>query len=379
MNCKAILKNDKLILETTKIKRVYSFNNGDLKTDFIEDKVIGKIWNQDINEGFSLGWGDVNIETDFALPGSEEVASYKGEFEVKEVAGTKYSSEHLVVKVICTLCEVDVMREFKLYPNSAAISCTYYLRGETSKPWLEKKLEEGINTPLESVSDVVALDLPAPMIEKFYYPNHHMKCKCLQFFDVTDVNNNLVKSEEFLPYGRANNYIGNLMMGWDVINSDGFFVLKEAPYSDIQMAYPGFDFIVDNRNIKVIGLGVLPLDLKKDEWTRGYGFITGVASGGEASLVDALRIHKECVRRFDADRDKMLLLNTWGDRSQDENLSEDFAIRELELAAEFGVTHFQLDAGWQAAPFGEILAGVVGGKEVWDPREVCVLRQFAAL
>ena len=368
MNCSAILNNDKLILETAKIKRVYRFNNGDLISELIEDKTSGTRWNQDVNAGFSLGWEGKEIETDFALPGGDAVPE-KRKFEQKEVSATQYSSEHLLVKVSFAIENVEIMREFKLYPDSPAISCTFYLRGETEKQWLEKP-DSGVNAPLESASDITALDLPAPMLEKFYFPEKHLRCKCIQFFDVTDVNNNLVKSEEFLPYGRSSNYTGNLMMGSNVMNEDGFFILKEAPCSDIQMASPGFDFIADNRHIKLIGLGVLPSDLKKDEWTRGYGFVSGLASGGEEALVNALRKHKECVRKFDSKRDKMILLNTWGDRSQDATLSESFALNELEFASTLGITHFQLDAGWQIEPFASILAGEVNNNPVWEPEDI---------
>jgi len=42
------------------------------------------------------------------------------------------------------------------------------------------------------------------------------------------------------------------------------------------------------------------------------------------------------------------VLNTWGDRSRDAKLNEAFAIEEIGAAAKFGITHFQLDDGWQA-------------------------------
>ena len=42
------------------------------------------------------------------------------------------------------------------------------------------------------------------------------------------------------------------------------------------------------------------------------------------------------------------MLNTWGDRGQDGRIGHDFALAELDRAAEVGVSHFQLDDGWQA-------------------------------
>jgi len=370
MNCKAILENDKLFLETEKIRRVYRFNNGHLISEFIEDKVSGKNWEQDVKAGFRLGWAGNDIETDFALPLGNAQPEHKG-FEVIEVPETQYSSEYMLVKVIFALGRVEVMREFKLYPKSSAVSCTFYLRGSTADAtWLEKK-EADINTPIESASDVADFVFPAPMLDKFYYTHTHQRCKCIQFFDVTDTNNNLVKTDDFLPYISSSYHSGNLMMSWELINQDGFFILKEAPTSEIQMSSPGFDFIADNRHISVVGLGIQPSDLKENEWVRAYGIVTGVASGGEEGLTRALREHQVCARKFDAKRDSMLLLNTWGDRSQDMSLSEEFALREMELAAKLGITHFQLDAGWQTESFSTLFSREFDKRtQIWEPKDV---------
>lgn len=367
MDCRALLENDRLILETGKIKRVYKFNNGHLISELLEDKTTRTIWNQDISDGFTLGWGAKDIETDFTLPGANP-APEKGLFEVTEVPTTKYASEYLQVKVSFFIGKVEVMREFKLYSDSPAISCTYFLRGETDQVWL-KDNEDTVNAPMESADDVVVVDIPAPMLEKLYFPKRHIQGTCVQFFDITDIRNNLVKKDTFLPYGRASEHSGNLIMGVDLLDDEGFFCLKEAPCSDIQMASPGFDFTIDKRHLKVLGLGTLPSDLKKDEWTRAYGFVTGLATGGEEGLVNALRMHKECVRKFNHKRDSMILLNTWGDRSQDRALNEEFSKKELDLAAKLGVTKFQLDAGWQQESFETILAGHDKRTHLWEPKD----------
>lgn len=44
----------------------------------------------------------------------------------------------------------------------------------------------------------------------------------------------------------------------------------------------------------------------------------------------------------------MIMLNTWGDRSQDAKIDEAFCLAELDRAARLGVTLFQLDDGWQS-------------------------------
>ena len=41
------------------------------------------------------------------------------------------------------------------------------------------------------------------------------------------------------------------------------------------------------------------------------------------------------------------MMNTWGDRGQDGKISEKFILNELEAAARLGISHFQIDDGWQ--------------------------------
>ena len=64
----------------------------------------------------------------------------------------------------------------------------------------------------------------------------------------------------------------------------------------------------------------------------------------------------------------MIMMNTWGDRGQDGKMREAFALAELEAAHRLGITHFQLDDGWQAG-LSKNSASASG--ELWDawPRE----------
>jgi hypothetical protein len=90
-------------------------------------------------------------------------------------------------------------------------------------------------------------------------------------------------------------------------------------------------------------------------------------------LLDALRAYQERVRVHAPGRDEMILLNTWGDRGQDTRIGEAFALAELDRAARLGVTHFQLDDGWQAgrssnsAYTGGSLEGIWARDDYWAP------------
>ena len=112
----------------------------------------------------------------------------------------------------------------------------------------------------------------------------------------------------------------------------------------------------------------------KIAWSgRGYGCVVGVADGGEYGLLSALRSYQEHIRIHQPGRDEMILLNTWGDRGQDTRIRKSFALAELDAAARLGITHFQLDDGWQAgqssnsAFAGGSLENIWTRSDYWTP------------
>jgi hypothetical protein len=218
----------------------------------------------------------------------------------------------------------------------------------------------------------------ATVIERICIASPHLKLDCVQFFDVTDRRNTLVNKQTILPYRHETRLPGNLLLIQDAFSDNGLFMLKEAPCSDVQLAWPGFDFACEIGEITVAGIGVAPDDLDADknhpaEWIRGYGFVTGVAAEGEYGLLSALRTYQEQIRIHKPGRDEMILLNTWGDRGQDTKISEGFALAELEKAHRLGITHFQLDDGWQtgrssnSAFEGGSLESIWTREDYWKP------------
>jgi hypothetical protein len=216
-------------------------------------------------------------------------------------------------------------------------------------------------------------DRPTVAIERLCLPDRHLCLDCVQFYDITDRRNTLARRESVLPYRHEGHLAGNLLLIRDLLGDGGLFILKEAPCSDVQLAWPGYDFAHRVGEIRVVGIGVEPDDLRADEWTRGYGTVVGVSGGDEYALLSALRTYQEQVRLHRPERDEMILLNTWGDRGQDTRIGEAFALAELERAAKLGITHFQLDDGWQAgrssnsAYVGGSLAGIWSRDDYWTP------------
>ncbi|MGV8096356.1 MAG: alpha-galactosidase [Mangrovibacterium sp.] len=307
----ARLENDVLILENSKIIRTYKWNGGNIITQSLSDKEVGSVWQMNVSK------------PDFDFPGQSDWAEHAA-FSVKVVPETAIAPEHLEAEIIYSLDKLEIKRVFRLYRDCPVIACDLYFRGEPAT-------NDNKNIPV---------------IEKIELPGKHWKLNAIEFSDMTDGNNTLIFDVQALSY-RSKMYRGNILFAHDNLSDKGIFILKEAPASNVQLAYPGGDFITEFGKILTIGAGLNPEDLDPLEWTRGYGFATGIYSGGEINRLTALREYQKNIRIHKPGRDEMILMNTWGDRGEDKRINEKFALGELEAGAQLGITHFQLDAGWQ--------------------------------
>ena len=356
--CRAELKNDTLVIENQLISRKFLWNGGNLITRLLTDRKTGKVWKMNGNK------------PDLSFPSQSEKAENVS-FSSKIIPENAVMPEHLEATISYLLDKLEIKRVFRLYPTCAVIACDLYYRGESNNVWLQVGMNIADMVNLEKLTPNNAGN-NTPVIEKLELTGKHWKINAVEFFDITDRFNNLVNKVEAISY-RPNFYRGNLLFAHDNVSNDGIFMLKEAPPSNVQVAYPGSDFFTEFGNFKVIGAGLNPSDLHPTEWRRGYGFVTGVYSGNEDNSYFALRAYQEKIRIHKAGRDEMILMNTWGDRGQDSRVREKFALQELEAGAKLGITHFQLDDGWQSgrssnsAQKGGTLTNIWDNKNYWEP------------
>ena len=358
LDCSARLENGVLTLENSRISRTYQWNDGNIITSSLTDKSNGKIWKMN------------GIRPDLALP-VETINAANAVFNAKIVDETAIAPARLEAEIVYTLGKLEVKRVFRLYPNCPAIAYDLYFRGSSANTWIQ---------PGTNLADVVnmerlaagSLGSNAPVMEKLELPGRHWQLNAVEFFDITDGFNTLRKSVLALSY-RPNYYRGNLLYAYDNVTENGVFILKEAPISNVQLAYPGSDFITEYGTFMTVGIGISPADLDTVEWKRGYGFVSGVYSGNEKNGLMALRNYQNNIRLHKPGRDEMLLMNTWGDRGQDSRVRESFALAELEVGAKLGITHFQLDDGWQSgqtsnsALKGGSLESIWKNSRYWEP------------
>jgi hypothetical protein len=360
IHCHLSDAQDTLVIENSRIQRTYLWNGGNVISKSIYDKRSGYEW--------ALWPGS----PDLLFP-NETAKADKAIIQFEKFDTSPASPPHLKVHIAYALGTLEVKRVFRVYPNVPVIACDYYLRGNAQAgTWLHKKEAAPIRD-LEAFGLASDIGMAAPVLERLCFGKpRHLDLSCIRFYDITDRCNRLVVSESSMPYTQPGFLRGNLLLATDVVTGQGFFILKEAPCSNIQLAYPGCDFVCLQNSIMAVGIGVEPDSLEKDAWRRCYGFTTGVAAGHEKSLLGVLRSYQANIRTFQPNRDRMIMLNTWGDRGRDARICESFASAEIQAGQKLGTTHFQLDDGWQkgtssnSAMPGGTLNNIWTRNDYWD-------------
>lgn len=216
---------------------------------------------------------------------------------------------------------------------------------------IEKDLPENMAEPMEQDE-----------IGTFHLDQQHVRLTQVILQDQTDIHNELVFEKEWLlhPAERELLLSGNLFVFEDLLTGTGQIVIKAEA---LPHARPY----------------ALRADLRVRPGKRG-GFDVSVLgapeeSGAQWMLLDfqgnigrsaALHAFQQSQRPdTPAHRIPHFLSNTWGDRSRDDHIQQEFILREIEAGARLGVEVLQIDDGWmQGVTKNSSRAGQNGG--VWE-------------
>lgn len=330
-NCKAILQNDTLTIENDIVFQKFLWNKGNLirlsfgrKSD--KQSIIAS---DNIPVFLQTGYGD------------------DGSFKVRQVKQNNITPAYLEVEVIANTGSLQVKRVFRVVSGSPAIACNLFFKGSYQLNQSQDK-NKGDLKNIEGNNARKEGEAIHNETERIRLHTGHWSARSVEFYDITDRNNTLVQEYERIPYRQKSELRGNLLLMQNQSLKQGFFILKEAPNSSVQHAYDGFDFTILRNQLSVNGAGILPEDINDSVWVRGYGVVLGIAeSNQEIDLLTSLRKYQQTIRLHFDSRDKMIMMNTWGDRGQDRKVNEQFIMAELEAGAKLGISHFQIDDGWQ--------------------------------
>ncbi len=319
-----------VVLANSRIVRRMAWNGGAMAT----------VW-LGLGEG-PAGWTMAPPAPDLAPLGTVE-APAKASLALRQVEATAIRPAHLELTVETKGQGLDVRRTCRVFPKVPAIPCTIAYRGAP----------RALGGDTANARDVIeSADLArAPngdVIDRLALPSGHWAFTATAFRAATDYHDWLVLDQPGELYRQPLALAANVLTLTDRFGAGQVFVIKEAPAGADQIAYPGHDLVLQSGDVRIEGSGIDPATLSPETWQEGHTVTIGVAPHGEAALLLARRDYMATRRTYDHTRDGMILMNTWGDRNRDAAMSEGFALAQLEAAARMGLTHLQLDDGWQA-------------------------------
>ncbi|WP_246862751.1 alpha-galactosidase [Pedobacter sp. KBS0701] len=348
--CYSRLDKDTLTIGNQFIERKFIWNGGDVITYSLSDKKGRQVWFNKLRN------------PDFYIQAGTGAKNGHYEVLVRKDNTVQISAQETIISF--SIGSLDIKRIYRVNAQSASIACETYLKGQVEGIAGGQPANVADQKNIEFADDM-KVNGSAAVLDQLKLEGYHWQAKAVEFFDVTDWNNNLVLENKFIPY-RKRSYRGNLLFAHNQEKEAGFFFLKEAPASSVQLAYGGQDFTTEFGHFAVNGLGLSARDIRADEWRKAYMVVLGVYSGQELDQLQALRAYQKTIRKNEPQRDEMVMMNTWGDRSQDAKVNERFSLLELEAAAKLGITHFQIDDGWQRGKSPNSALAKGSFKNIWD-------------
>lgn len=325
---RAYLESDTLVVENSNMIQKWLWNNGDIKFWSVANKNDGSEFKSQSNKSGMFFQDNKFVENiDYTI--NDVVTNYLEPKYTEVVITNKYE-------------KFEARRVIKIYDNSPAVKIETYLKydsfiGDTgSGNEVSSDGTEGFNKSMSKGKSALMY---------MNFPSLHMNLKSINFYDATDVNDNLVEDRTIIPYKWDTKLKGNVLIGEDLETGSFFYIMKEAPNHSSQINYPSFDFKVNNKSL-LIPVSGFANKSNPDEWVKGYSMMIGAADSELSAHIELRKAIRASIL-YSADEHEMVMQNTWGDRGQDGRVGEKFVIEEIKKAAKLGITHFQIDDGWQ--------------------------------
>ncbi len=329
-NCSAKLERDTLTVENSYLQYRWLWDGGRLIPCSILDKCNNRVLNF------------ANRESDCPVSQQKEQFIKNIEFKINNIDSSYMSPKALEIEIINQYANFQHRRRIKVFAKTSTISFDNAFKytklgispkeSATNADGIEEKLLKS-----DKQADIYITD--------YHFNQKHWRYRSVNFKDITDQNNNLLSEQCAIPYNKPERYTGNLIWAENLLSGFKFFVLKEAPNSTSQIEYPGYDFAISSKRISIPISGI-------EESSDGESFVStytitlGIVDQQTDGLASLRRYLKQSIPYNTLTHD-MILMNTWGDRGKDGRISEQFILNEIDKASKLGITHFQIDDGWQ--------------------------------
>lgn len=234
----------------------------------------------------------------------------------------------------------EYVRSIRVYDDCPGVEWRLKMRGRNSLfPVTGEPTSDLIEDPA-----LLGANVPYYFFMPFTAP--HNSTKIISFKEATDHHTNIVNVQKELPYKKPQYYRGNMLIASDNSKDVAHLIVKLSPLQNAQSAYVGFDFSADFTGIKVHSPG-FELSENGSDWQEAYPVYTLMYTPDEETALNYYKKYELAKHKYLPEKDNTFTMNTWGDRNRDSRVNESFILNELDVASRLGVTHFQIDDGWQ--------------------------------
>lgn len=184
----------------------------------------------------------------------------------------------------------------------------------------------------------------------------HIKATSVVCMDQTDIRDSLMDVDErlLMAYDTRFTLAASALDCRDVLTGDGLAFIRLAPMPSSRPEKVE-DFILDGAHRRVALLA------------NGYPLVELVYRGGDVGRQRAVVAFQRAIRPYRAERDGILLSNTWGGGNRDTRINQAFLLKEIEAGAKIGVDVIQIDDGWEHGRTSNSERKALAGKEkVWN-------------
>lgn len=332
--CYAEWKNGELLVGNALVERKWKISEGLLKAVSFKDKTSGQEWLR--QEG-------------------KQPAPYPSGVLTKENREVTFSSrvgklspveeESLIVEMKAGGEKESFEYRFQVFPSSAGVMMNFV---SGAKAPADAEVEEKKSGP-----DGIEQTVPAEekrgqaveALEDFMLSPKHLRYTQVELMDQTDHHDELVFEREWLPMQDQFQVACNVFHVEDVATGNGLVFVKFAPLPHARPVKSAWDVRVTGAARRMTLAG------------QGYPWTVIAYSSGRAGRIAAMQDFQRSLRAYVPERDGMFLSNTWGDRSRDSRVSEEFLLKEVAAGARLGVDVVQVDDGWQQGKTGNSAFG----------------------
>ena len=207
--------------------------------------------------------------------------------------------------------------------------------------------------------------------DRIFHAGRHVRLDRVRFFDRTDHIDSLIREEQSYLYRGEEAFDGNLFFFTDIPAGETCMVQKESPCTAAHLNRLGADLRASAALFSVTGSGIDYENLPEDGFCAGYPVTIALCAADDCARTCRAVYTEDCGGFI-----PFIMSNTWGDRSRDMAVCEEFLLREIACADEMGVDIVQIDDGWQkgrSANSATVTNGVWNGgfwesdPEFWTP------------